>query len=187
VTTSNAEATIHPKARLAGLFYSITFVTGTIALFVRGNVGMVAGLIAGAAYVVVTVLFYGLFKPVNRGLSLLAAIVSLAGCAIGPLGRLDLIPFKISPLVFFGVYCLLIGYLILKSTFLPGFLGGLMVFGGLGWLIFLSPPLAAQLSPYLYFPGMIGEGVLTVWLLVAGVNVQRWQEQARATGESIQR
>ena len=174
----------YPRARLAGLFYLITFVTGTIALFARGNVGMVDGMIAGVSYVAVTLLFYGLFKPVSLGLSLLAAIVSLVGCAVGPLGRLHLVPFKISPLVFFGVYCLLIGYLILRSTFLPGALGGLMAFGGLGWLIFLAPSLATQLSPYLYFPGMIGEGVLTVWLLVAGVNVTRWQEQAVATGAS---
>ena len=175
-----------PNARVAGLFYSITFVTGTIALFGGGNVGKVAGMIAGVSYVVVTVLFYGLFKPVSRKLSLLAAVVSIVGCAIGPLGRLDLVPFKVSPLVFFGAYCLMIGTLILRSTFLPGFLGALMAVGGLGWLSFLSPPLATQLSPYIYFPGMIGEGVLTVWLLVAGVNVKRWQEQAGATGAFLQ-
>ncbi len=177
MTAPSAEAPPYPKDRLAGTLYLITFLTGTCALFVRGNVGVVAGLIEGACCVVVTLLFYGLFQPVNRSLSLLAAIVSLVGCAIGPLGRFHLVPFQISPLAFFGAYCLLIGYLILKSTFLPGFLGVLMAFGGLGWLTFLSPPLATRLSPYIYFPGMLGEGVLTVWLLVAGVNVQRWQEQ----------
>ena len=48
--------------------------------------------------------------------------------------------------VFFGVYCLLIGYLIFRSTFLPRILGVLMAFAGLGWLTFLSPPLANYLS-----------------------------------------
>jgi len=42
-------------------------------------------------------------------------------------------------LVFFGVYCLLIGYLIFRSAFLPRILGVLMGFAGLGWLTFLSP------------------------------------------------
>ena len=60
-----------------------------------------------------------------------------------------------------------------------------MAFAGLGWLIFLSPPLAKQLSPYVVIPGIIGEGALTVWLLVAGVDVQRWKEQASAAGRSV--
>src|SRR5438309_4387135 len=39
-------------------------------------------------------------------------------------------------LVFFGLYALLTGYLILSSTFLPRFLGWLGICGGLGWLSF---------------------------------------------------
>ena len=53
-------------------------------------------------------------------------------------------------------------------------------FAGLGWLTFLSPPLANYLSPYNLAPGLLGEGSLTLWLLVIGVNVQRWKEQAGA-------
>jgi hypothetical protein len=83
-------------------------------------------------------------------------------------------------LVFFGCYCLLIGYLIFRSTFLPRILGALMAFGGLGWLTFLSPPIASHLSPYNMFPGVLGEGALTLWLLVVGVNVAKWKEQASA-------
>jgi len=72
-------------------------------------------------------------------------------------------------LVFFGFYCLLIGYLIYKSTFLPRILGVLMMIAGLGWLTFLWPPLANSLSPYILLPGILGEGSLTLWLLIAGV------------------
>ncbi len=41
-----------------------------------------AYLIGTALYVAVTVLFYGLFKPVNRTVASLAAFLSLVGCAI---------------------------------------------------------------------------------------------------------
>lgn len=77
-------------------------------------------------------------------------------------------------LVFFGFYCLLIGYLIFKSTFLPRALGVGMVLAGFGWLTFLSPSLANYLFPYNMAPGILGEGALTLWLLVMGVNIQRW-------------
>ena len=81
-------------------------------------------------------------------------------------------------LLFFGFHCLLIGYLILKSTFLPRSLGVLMVLAGLGWMTFLSGPLADILTPYNIMPGSLGEISLTLWLLVKGVNVQRWKEQS---------
>jgi uncharacterized protein DUF4386 len=86
--------------------------------------------------------------------------------------------------VFFGFYCLLIGYLIFRSSFLPRILGAGMALAGLAWLVFLSPTLVHRLSPYILIPGIIGEGSLTLWLLVAGVNADRWKEQAGAAAES---
>jgi hypothetical protein len=103
---------------------------------------------------------------------------------MGVLNMLDLAPFPISPLVFFGVYCLLIGWLVFRSTFLPRMLGVLLAFGGLGWLTFLSPTLAGDLSPWNLAPGIIGEGALTLWLLAFGVNVPRWRERANAAAAS---
>ena len=144
--------------------------------------GVAAGLVAGASYVAVTLLLYLIFKPVSRGLSLLAAIVSLLGCAIGPVSlvvRLPGQPNDIS-LVIFGVYCLMIGYLIIRSTFMPRLVGALMVFAGLGWLTFMSPALARDLFPYGFAPGIIGEGVLMIRLLLFGVDAQKWNELAKA-------
>ena len=165
------------KARMAGVFYLGTFVMGMLALvFVNGR--LVTNLIATACYIAVTVLFYDLFKPVSKNLALFAAFFSLAGCTIGALSALDVNPFHINSLVFFGVYCILIGYLILRSTFLPRILGVLMAFGGLGWLTFLSPALVNNLSPYNMLPGIIGEGVLILWLLIKGVNVEAWKRRA---------
>ena len=88
-------------------------------------------------------------------------------------------------LVFFGVFQLLIGYLIFRSTFLPRILGALIALGGLGWLTFLSPPLATSLLTYLMVLGILAEVPLMLWLLVMGVNGERWNEQARAAGASI--
>jgi Domain of unknown function (DUF4386) len=170
-------------ARIAGVFYLLTFVIGAVAqAFVgrQGGVGDVAVLIATACYVVVVMLFYPLFRVVSRRISSLAVVVGLVGCSWGALASFHIVPFHINSLVFFGFYCLLIGYLIWRSTFLPRVLGALMAFAGVGWLTFASPGLAHSLSPYNLAPGLVGEGSLTLWLLARAVNIQRWREQAEA-------
>ena len=186
MTKRMTEASLRSKARLAGIFYLLTIIAGAFAAFVNGELAAyrdAVSLGATACYVVVTLLFYGLFRPVDANLSLIAAVFSLVGCVMGALDTFHLVPSPISsvnPLVLFGVYCLLIGYLIFRSTFLPPVLGVLMAFGGLGWLTFVSSTLADDLTPYNLAPGILGEAALTVWLLAKGVNAQRWQQQADA-------
>jgi hypothetical protein len=85
-------------------------------------------------------------------------------------------------LVFFGLHCFGVGYLIFRSTFMPRIIGVLMMFAGIGWLTFLSPPLANSLAPFNMIPGGIGELSLTLWLLVKAVNVERWREQENRAG-----
>jgi hypothetical protein len=82
--------------------------------------------------------------------------------------------------VFFGLFDIVIGYLILRSTFMPRILGGLMAIAGVLWLIFLYPPLANRALVEIELPGFVAELALMLWLLVRGVNVQRWNEQAAA-------
>jgi hypothetical protein len=87
-------------------------------------------------------------------------------------------------MVFFGFYCLLIGYLIVRSRFLPRILGVFMAITGLAYQTFLSPPLASYLFPYVVAPaGALGELSLILCLIVIGVNPQRWREQTSAAGE----
>jgi hypothetical protein len=177
-----AETSPGPRARITGVVYLLYFLTAILGQFLASRKlvlwGDAVNLISDAFYIAVTLLFYEMFKPVNRGVSLVAALFSLVGCAITILDLFHLAPSHLSPLLFFGPYCLLLGYLIFRSTFLPRILGVLMVLAGLGWLIFLSPPLAKYLSLYLEILGVLAEGLLMLWLLVKGVNVQRWKEQA---------
>ena len=86
-------------------------------------------------------------------------------------------------MVFFGIQCISIGYLVTRSTFLPRVLGVILTIGGTCYVIvsfasFLAPSLGPHLVPFLMPVALIGEGALGGWLLVKGVNVQRWNEQA---------
>jgi len=172
-----------PKARITGAVYLLYFLTAFFAAFLAGrglaSYGTAANLLAYAWYVALTLLFYEMFKPVDGRLSGLAALFGLAGCAIGTLELFHLAPSAMRPLEFFAVYCLLIGYLVVRSTFLPRILGVLMILAGLGWLLFLAPPVAKHFSTPIEALGIVAEGLLMCWLLVIGVNVQRWRVQAR--------
>jgi hypothetical protein len=93
--------------------------------------------------------------------------------------KLNAYAFKID-LVFFGFWCILIGYLIFRSTFLPRVLGVLVAISGVGWVTYLYPPLANYLSLYIAAASALGEIPLELWLIVMGLNAQKWFEQANA-------
>jgi len=174
-----SEARPGPRARLTGVVYLFYFLTAIFGQFLHGRGPAIFSdgfnIIGFACYIVVTLLFYFMFKPVNKPLSLVAALFSLAGCVIGVLGLFNLSVWNTSPILFFAPYCLMIGWLILKSTFLPRMLGVPMLLAGLGWLIYLSP-LVKYLSLYIVIVGVLGEASQMLWLVVKGVNVQRWEE-----------
>lgn len=167
------------SARVTGAVYLLYFVTAIGGQWLVGHsyatLGFAVNLLSAAVYATLTVLLYFLFKPVNARASMLAAAVSLAGCAITVLNLFHLAA-HVNPLVFFGPYCLLLGYLILRSGFLPRTLGVLMVLAGLGWLTFLALPLASHLAVYIEALGILAEGSLMLWLLIFGVRVRRSPE-----------
>ena len=109
-----------PQARMTGVVYLFYFLAAVCGgFFLKGLVvdgdaaatannllahqalfrlGLATGLIATACYIAVAALFYSLFKPVNRSLSLIAAFFSLVGCAVTAFGSL----FQLAPLVVLG-------------------------------------------------------------------------------------
>jgi hypothetical protein len=176
-----AEASPRFKARTAGVLYFFSLLTaGLTETFVRGRLNYAGGYIAIAGMVAVTLILYAIFKPVNGGLSLLAAFFAFVGLTFEAL-RLQPQGLNIA-LVFHGFYCILMGYLIFRSSFLPRILGALIALAGLGWLTYLSNSLVNHLSPYNLASGLFGDVSVFLWLLLMGVNEQRWKEQARAAG-----
>lgn len=81
-------------------------------------------------------------------------------------------------LVFFALFDFFTGYLIYKSSFLPRFLGVLMMLGIAG-MAFLAPPFAMKYVAYI-IPSAIGELTLTLWLLAKGVDEEKWFGKAAA-------
>lgn len=226
------------RARITGVVYLVFFLTAVLGAFIAPGIsglggvsgdaaamannilthedayrlGFALGLISTVCYVALMALFYQMFSPVSRSLTLIAVFFGLVGCAITAFGSL----FQLAPLVvlgggeymsvfnlqqlqalallflnlnvqvgnialvFFGLFQLVIGYLIFRATFLPRILGALIAVAGLGWLTILYPPLANGLLRYVEVLGFLAEAALMLWLLVMGVNAQRWNEQARA-------
>lgn len=189
-----AEASPRLKARIAGFLYLLIFIAAPSGAAAATPANMTITLVCDTG---VALIFYDLFRPVSKRLSLLAAISRLvfvavmAANALNYFGTVALFQNAHSPAAFntgygialvpFGLHCLLIGYLAFKSIFLPRFLGVLMALAGVAYLTFLWPPLGdALFFPYIVVPGVAGEGSLTLWLLVMGVNAPRWTERANA-------
>jgi hypothetical protein len=190
-----AETSPQRRARIAGVLYLVYVLPPVIVgefikrFVVEGDavattknmlahppplwLGLAIPVVSVACGIAATALFYGLFKPVNKSLSLVAAMFNLGALA------LSVIDVNVDS-VFHGLFCLLVGYLIFKSRFLPRTLGWFMALAGLGWLASLSPSLVIYFSHYIWDGVVLAELSLCVWLLVMGVNVQGWREQASA-------
>jgi hypothetical protein len=169
------------RTKTAGVLYQLSVLTAAFAeVLVRGRLNVSGALIAVSGMIAITLLFYATLSPLSKRLALLAASFNLVGLTFE---LLRLQPQGVNlAVVFNGFYCILIGYIVFRSTFLPRILGGLITAGGLGWLTFLASSLAHYLSPYNLALGLFGEGLAMLWLVVMGVNVQPWNEQAAAAG-----
>jgi len=119
-------------------------------------------------------------------LFVLSGSTALSGFSAEQLQGLALLLLKVNDhgaalaLAFFGFSTPLNGYLIFRSTFLPRWLGVLSMIAGLGWLTFLYPPLGYPAFPFIALLGLLGAAATIFWLLVFGVNEERWKEKATA-------
>jgi hypothetical protein len=168
------------EARIAGGLYLLNILVGITALILINRrmqaQGDLANFIAGVIYTGVTILLWHLFRPVNKWISAVAAIFSLMGCW---LPQSVYTAAHLNNFVCFGVYCLLIAYLIARSRFFPGALALPMACSGICWLTTIWPPLAHALSPYSMLVGVMGEATFTGYLLLRGLDEQRWRDQAK--------
>jgi hypothetical protein len=226
------------SARLGGIFYLINIVLGIFSIayvesiiVVDGNpaatvyniiehellfrLGIVAHIIILLTNFPLALIFYRLFRIVNKDASLLIVFFTLVGTAIeaanllnqfapllllksgtqavGSLNqeqtneqvitllRLKTVGFNLA-LIFYAFYDLSAGYLIFKSAFLPKSVGIFLATGGLCYLTysfaaFLAPKFADSLVPYIQIPSGLAELTFCLWLLIAGVNLNKWKEQ----------
>ena len=158
------------------------------------RVGFAAYLIEALCDVALALLMYALLKPVQKDLSLLAAFFGLVGTAIYAVGEVVffslLVPNESHALaqitfgytgnismLFYGAASFLRGYLIYRSTYLPRFLGVLLIIAAVGFIaktfLFVLAPRYA--SDFLLMPMFIALLALIGWFLVKGVDVAKWE------------
>jgi hypothetical protein len=113
------------------------------------------------------------FQPVELSVQIMVAIDTfMTGWMVG--------------LIFFGIHLLLLGYLVIRSGFMPRIIGVLLVFAAIGYLVdsfaqILMPNYSDYETRFLMFvavPGIIGELSLMGWLLLRGARLPEIQVDA---------
>jgi hypothetical protein len=232
------EALPQRYARICGVLYLINIACGLFGeVFVRARLlvsgdafatahnimaseslfrlGIAGDLVMHLTDLPTTLIFYFLLRPVNRDISLLAALFSMVQTAVLVANKVNLITallllsgskylvaFDVAQLqaqarlsltlheygfavglIFFGVSCLMVGYLMFRSAYFPKTIGILQATAGTCYLInsfvlILLPALAGRLSAILLFC-FLGELATCVWLIVKGVRMPKWNERLR--------
>jgi len=237
MTDKNLDISPNVYARIGGLAYLIIIAAGAMGeIFIRskiivpGNdmattrniaaspllwrIGISGDLVMHVFDLVVGVVYYTLFKRVNKALALLSLLFGLIQTAVLVANKMNLMmplfildnsnysrAFTVQQvqaltsifvrahdygfgfgLIFFGFECLIDGYLIFKSEFLPWVLGIMIFITGLCYLtntflLIFSPGIERALFPTILGPlAFIGEFSMCLWLIIKGVNVQKWKE-----------
>lgn len=89
--------------------------------------------------------------------------------------------------IFFGLWLFPLGFLVFRSGFIPRFLGVLLMVGSPGYvLLFVQAFCLMEPAPSLWANPLLvlthlAELALLVWLLVRGLNADRWRRRAGAS------
>ena len=196
VVSGNAEATLQ----------------NLMASQMQWRLSIVGDLVMHILDVPLIVIMYYLLRPVDRLLALVATVANVVQTAVLAANKLTLVvpllllqkPGDIPAstweatlsflairlhgygfgigLLFFGVACLVRGYLVYRSTYFPRTLGLLLALAGLAYLVnsvalLLAPDVAATLFPAILAPALVGEGAFCLWLLVKGVDQSAWERR----------
>ncbi len=219
------------NAHVAGVLYLIIIFTGLFSemvvrqeIIIPGNavataknieanmflfrVGFISDLVMVVSDVTVALLFYLLLKPVNQGLSMLAAFFRLAQAAViginllnyfmpllilgdnayfrtfsseqaGSLVLLFLNAHSYGYLIsgiFFGVSCIILGYLFFNAEHFSKWLGVLVAAAGVSYLIdcivnFLFPDFASASEMLVMSVAVVSELSLCLFLLIKGIKI----------------
>jgi hypothetical protein len=172
-------------ARITGALYLLTIVLGGIGESIHGRLVVSGDASATATNILAHSALLRLgFASYVAPLLVLADSSHLTAFDAEQRQALSLLLLRINAqgagiaLIFFGFSTILKNTLIVRSTFLPRILGVLGILAGLGWLTFLAPPLAGRVYPYVVAVGLLVSAAQIFWLLVFGVDEERWKEQA---------
>jgi len=140
------------------------------------------GVLSTALYAACEIFYFGLPQLLLRGSDYLNTFTP------GQINTLTLLSLKLFNygaglfLVFYGTGWIIRGWLMIRSGYLPKFLGLLMIVGGLGFVAStLTQVLAPQYQTQWMLLAMMPGGVLlALWLLTRGVNVAKWGAKAAA-------
>ena len=179
-------------ARIGGALYLINILLGAFAIGFAPSqpgvyrLGVAAHLIVGLTNIPLALVFYELFKVVSRRLAMLVVFFTLVATSIElafvaaelPLRSTSAAGYDVSS-VFFALYGVTIGWLVVRSTFLPTLIGILLIIGSLCYLTYgfadiVAPSFASLLVPWIQLPSLLGELSFALWLLIAAVDGRRW-------------
>ncbi len=236
MANSKVETSPQVYARIGGLAYLIIIVAGALGeLFIRNKIivsgdavatahniaaspllwriGITGDLIMHVCDLILAMVYYLLFRRVNKNLAMLSVLFGLIQTAVLVANKLNLLmplfllgsedylkafdPHQLQVLsyvavkahghgfaiglIFFGFECLIDGYLIFKSGFLPRILGVLILIAGLCYLtnsfvLILFPAISDSIFQIILAPTFIAELSMCLWLLIKGVDITKWNK-----------
>ena len=183
------------------------------------RLGLIANLVVPLVAVVQLWLEYLIFRPAGERLALLFVLLNLASLSVEAVSKVFMLMIQPAAimtsngashdvafglarmwltaqdlsfhvaLIFFGSACLVSGWLIFRSGFLPKAIGLIFQLAGVSYLVasfaaLFAPEFGVSLAPWIFIPVLAGEVSLCLWLLIRGVNVEAWRQAASAASRS---